>query len=103
MSIQTDTARQDVVIIGAGPTGLMLAGELAAAGMGAVVLDRAAEPVLTPKGNGVVGRSVLELKKRNLLPGTGLRVVRPPRFRFGPFALELGLLRSPLHILPVPQ
>ncbi|MDG6107262.1 FAD-dependent monooxygenase [Dactylosporangium aurantiacum] len=93
----------DVVVVGAGPTGLLLAGDLAAAGVRAVVLDRAAEPVQTPKGNGVVGRAVLELRRRKLLRGTGLRVVRPPRFRFGPLTLELGLLRSPLHVLPVPQ
>ena len=93
----------DVIIVGAGPTGLLLAGDLAVAGVQAVVLDRAAEPVQTPKGNGVVGRAVLELRRRNLLRGTGLRVVRPPRFRFGRLTLTLGLLRSPLHILPVPQ
>jgi 2-polyprenyl-6-methoxyphenol hydroxylase-like FAD-dependent oxidoreductase len=68
-----------------------------------IVLDREAQPVQTPKGNGVVGRAVLELRNRKLLVGTRLRVVRAPRFRFGPFALELGVLRSPLHILPVPQ
>ena len=103
MSAQTDASILDVIVVGAGPTGLLLAGDLAAAGVRAVVLDRAAEPVQTPKGNGVVGRAALELRRRKLLRGTGLRVVRPPRFRFGPFTLELGLLRSPLHVLPVPQ
>jgi 2-polyprenyl-6-methoxyphenol hydroxylase-like FAD-dependent oxidoreductase len=103
MSNQTDTAGSAVVIIGAGPTGLFLAGELAATGVRPIVLERATQPVQTPKGNGVVGRSVVELRKRNLLRGTALRVVRPPRFRFGSFALELGLLRSPLHILAIPQ
>ncbi|MEV0133004.1 FAD-dependent monooxygenase [Dactylosporangium sp. NPDC050688] len=101
MSTKADTL--GVVVVGAGPTGLLLAGDLAAAGVRVVVLDRNAEPVQTPKGNGVVGRAVLELRRRKLLRGTGLRVVRPPRFRFGPFTLELGLLRSPLHVLPVPQ
>ncbi len=103
MSTQIDTSVLDVVVVGAGPTGLLLAGDLAAAGVRAVVLDRAAEPVQTPKGNGVVGRAALELRRRKLLRGTGLRVVRPPRFRFGPLTLELGLLRGPLHVLPVPQ
>jgi 2-polyprenyl-6-methoxyphenol hydroxylase-like FAD-dependent oxidoreductase len=103
MSNQTDTANAAVVVIGAGPTGLFLAGDLAAAGVRPIVLDRAVQPVQSPKGNGVVGRAVLELRERNLLAGTGLRVVRPPRFRFGPCTLELGLLRSPLHILAVPQ
>jgi 2-polyprenyl-6-methoxyphenol hydroxylase-like FAD-dependent oxidoreductase len=103
MSTQTDTVYAAVVIIGAGPTGLFLAGELAAAGQRCVVLDRAAQPVQTPKGNGVVGRAVLELRRRKLLRGTGLRVVRPPQFRFGPFGLKLGTLGGPLHVLPVPQ
>lgn len=103
MSVQADASILDVIVVGAGPTGLLLAGDLAAAGVRAVVLDRATEPVQTPKGNGVVGRATLELRRRKLLRGTGLRVVRPPRFRFGPFTLDLGLLRSPLHVLPVPQ
>nr|BFE57009.1 FAD-dependent monooxygenase [Dactylosporangium thailandense] len=103
MSPQPDASVPDVVVAGAGPTGLMLAGDLAAAGARTVVLDRNAGPVRIPKGNGVVGRAVLELRRRGLLRGTGLRVVRPPRFRFGPFTLRLGLLRGPLHVLPVPQ
>ena len=103
MSTQIDTSVLDVVVVGAGPTGLLLAGDLAAAGVRAVGPAPAAEPVQTPKGNGVVGRAALELRRRKLLRGTGLRVVRPPRFRFGPLTLELGLLRGPLHVLPVPQ
>jgi 2-polyprenyl-6-methoxyphenol hydroxylase-like FAD-dependent oxidoreductase len=103
MSTLTDASVLDVVVVGAGPTGLLLAGDLAGAGVRVAVLDRTAEPVQIPKGNGVVGRAALELRRRKLLRGTGLRVVRPPRFRFGPFTLELGLLRSPLHVLPVPQ
>jgi 2-polyprenyl-6-methoxyphenol hydroxylase-like FAD-dependent oxidoreductase len=103
MSTEAEPSVIDVVIVGAGPTGLLLAGDLAAAGVRAVVLDRAAEPVKSPKGNGVVGRAALELRRRKLLRGTGLRVRRPPRFPFGPFTLDLGLLRGPLHVLPVPQ
>lgn len=96
-------AAHDVIVIGAGPVGMLLAGELAAAGARPLVVERAPHPVETPKANGVVGRAAVELRRRGVLRGTGLRVVRPPRFRYGPFTLELGLLRSPLHILPVPQ
>lgn len=103
VSTQTDNTVHDVVIVGAGPTGLMLAGELAAAGIRPVVLDRATAPAQTPKGNGVVGRGALELKRRGVLRGTGLRVVRAPRFPFGPLTLRLGLLGGPLHVLPIPQ
>ena len=93
----------DVIVVGAGPVGLLLAGELAAAGVRALVLERAPLPAEMPKANGVVGRAAVELHRRGVLRGTRLRVVRPPRYRFGPFTLELGLLRSPLHVLPVPQ
>jgi 2-polyprenyl-6-methoxyphenol hydroxylase-like FAD-dependent oxidoreductase len=96
-------AAYDVVIVGAGPTGLLLAGELAAGGARPVILDRALRPAEMPKANGVVGRAAVELKKRGVLKGTGLRVVRPPRFQFGTLTLRLGLLGSPLHALPVPQ
>jgi 2-polyprenyl-6-methoxyphenol hydroxylase-like FAD-dependent oxidoreductase len=103
MSRQTDDHDHDVIVVGAGPAGLLLAAELAAAGVRPLVLERAAHPARTPKANGVVGRAAVELRQRGLLRGTGLRVRRPPRFHYGPFTLHLGLLRGPLHVLPVPQ
>ncbi|HEY8458717.1 MAG TPA: FAD-dependent monooxygenase [Actinopolymorphaceae bacterium] len=103
MSNQTDTGVQDVIVVGAGPVGLLLAGDLAAAGFRPVVLERALHPAEMPKANGVMGRAAVELRRRGLLRGTGLRVVRPPLFRYGPFTLRLGLVRSPLHVLPIPQ
>ena len=48
----------DVVIAGAGPTGLMLACELQLAEVRPVVLERLAEPTGLPKALGLVGRSV---------------------------------------------
>ena len=94
----------DVVIVGAGPVGLLLAGELAAGGVRVVVFERADSPSPIPKANGIVGRSAVELAKRGVLSGTGLRVLSPPRFQFGPLVLKLGFgPRNPLHILPIPQ
>jgi 2-polyprenyl-6-methoxyphenol hydroxylase-like FAD-dependent oxidoreductase len=94
----------DVAIVGAGPVGLLLAGELASGGVGVVVLERADRPSPIPKANGIVGHSAVELSKRAILAGTRLRVVSPPRFQFGPLVLKLGFgPRNPLHILPVPQ
>ena len=105
VTIETDTRRQwDVAIVGAGPVGLLLAGELAAQDIRVVVFERDDAPSPIPKANGIVGRSAVELAKRRVLAGTGLRVVSPPRFQFGPLMLKLGLgPRNPLHILPVPQ
>ncbi len=95
---------RDVAIVGAGPVGLLLAGELAASGLRVVVFEAAETPSPVPKANGVVGRSARMLAERGILAGTGLRVLSPPRFAFGPLTLELGFGPwNPLHILPVPQ
>lgn len=99
-----DEVSTGVVIVGAGPTGLTLAGELASRGMPVIVVDHAAGPDETPKGNGVMGHAAVRLRQLGLLEGTGLRVLRPPRVGFGPLQLRLGFgPRNPLHILPVPQ
>jgi 2-polyprenyl-6-methoxyphenol hydroxylase-like FAD-dependent oxidoreductase len=57
----------DVVIVGAGPTGLMLACELALAGVHPVVLERLDEPTGLSKALALVGRSVDMLDHRGLL------------------------------------
>jgi 2-polyprenyl-6-methoxyphenol hydroxylase-like FAD-dependent oxidoreductase len=98
------TRQSDVAIVGAGPVGLLLAGELAARDVRVLVLERSDEPSPIAKANGIVGHSALELARRGVFAGTGLRVVSPPRFLFGPLELDLGVgPRNPLHILPVPQ
>src|SRR3569623_825358 len=62
--IVTDTPR--VVISGAGPNGLMLACELALAGITPVVLDALPAPSAEPKANGLVGQVVRMLDMRGL-------------------------------------
>lgn len=54
----------DVVISGAGPNGLLVAGELALAGVRPVVLEQLAEPSPELKANGIVGQAnrVLDLR-----------------------------------------
>jgi 2-polyprenyl-6-methoxyphenol hydroxylase-like FAD-dependent oxidoreductase len=59
-------ADTDVVIAGAGPNGLMVAGELALAGIRATVLDPLPEPSPEPKANGLVGQVVRLLDMRGL-------------------------------------
>jgi 2-polyprenyl-6-methoxyphenol hydroxylase-like FAD-dependent oxidoreductase len=94
----------EVAVVGAGPVGLFLAGELAAGGTRTVVWESSSAPPVTPRANGIVGRSAVELEQRGILKGTGFRVVSPPQFHFGPLPLELGTdAGNPLHILPIPQ
>jgi 2-polyprenyl-6-methoxyphenol hydroxylase-like FAD-dependent oxidoreductase len=58
--------RADVVISGAGPNGLMLACELALAGVRPVVIDQLPGPSPEPKANGLVGQVVRLLDMRGL-------------------------------------
>ncbi|WP_042365407.1 FAD-dependent monooxygenase [Streptacidiphilus neutrinimicus] len=57
----------EVVIVGAGPTGLTLAGELALAGVEAVVLEKLPERTRQMKGGGIQPRTAEMLELRGLL------------------------------------
>ncbi|MGO4103215.1 FAD-dependent monooxygenase [Leifsonia sp. YAF41] len=100
-----DPDEADVVIVGAGPVGLMLACELGRSGIRALVLEKESEPDAMPKGNGLVGEIANVLRKRGLLHGQkGLRVLPVPRYSFGVLTLRLNPFRAnPLRVLPVPQ
>jgi 2-polyprenyl-6-methoxyphenol hydroxylase-like FAD-dependent oxidoreductase len=63
--------RADVVIAGAGPNGLMLACELALAGVRPVVLDLLPAPSAEPKANGLVGQVIRQLDMRGLYHAFG--------------------------------
>jgi 2-polyprenyl-6-methoxyphenol hydroxylase-like FAD-dependent oxidoreductase len=56
----------DVVVVGAGPTGLLLAGDLAAAGVRATVLERRAEESNLTRAFGVHARTLEQLDARGL-------------------------------------
>ena len=64
-------ASADVVVAGAGPTGLFLACELRLAGVNVVVLERSLEPDRTDKAHGTIGLSVKVLDNRGLLERLG--------------------------------
>ncbi|GIH15617.1 FAD-dependent monooxygenase [Rugosimonospora africana] len=97
----------DVVIAGAGPNGLMLACELALAGVRPLVLERLTGPTDEQRANGLVGQIVRMLDRRGLyqrLTG-GQEPPRPaPGYTFGAFPLDLSSLPdNPVYLLTVPQ
>ncbi|MEV6560194.1 FAD-dependent monooxygenase [Nocardia sp. NPDC051756] len=100
----TDT---DVIIVGAGPSGLMLAGELRLAGVRSLVLERQSQRRDTPKASGIGGRILDLLRYRGLLDRFEAVSSDPhlaPRFPFGNIYLDFTRMAdAPMHTLPIPQ
>ncbi|WP_028936924.1 FAD-dependent monooxygenase [Pseudonocardia spinosispora] len=85
---------EDVVIVGGGPNGLLMAAELALHGVRPLVLEQAPEPSRLPKANGLIGQVVAALDHRGLyarLSGSDLPPTPAPLFQFGGLALDLSL------------
>lgn len=98
----------DVVVVGAGPNGLMTACELALAGVRPLVLERELEARTEQRANGMVGQVVRLLHRRGLLERlTG--DAAPPRpadgFMFAAYPMPFGLLGAdnPVYTVLVPQ
>jgi len=107
----------DVVVVGAGPTGLMLAGELAQTGVRTVLLERRLEPSEVAKAGGLAGQILQLLHYRGELgrfreasvSATGGRsgATDPepaPKFPFGGLHLDFSRLDDPpMRALLLPQ
>ncbi|MEU3606497.1 FAD-dependent oxidoreductase [Streptomyces sp. NPDC035033] len=99
----TDT---DVIVVGAGPTGLLLAGDLAAAGLRVTLVERrpAGRSNLT-RAFGVHARTLELLDTRGLADALEVTGTRLTRMRlFGHLSLDLSRLPSRYnHLLITPQ
>ncbi|MFF3226808.1 FAD-dependent monooxygenase [Nocardia suismassiliense] len=97
----------DVIIVGAGPSGLMLAGELRLAGVRSLVLERQPHIRDTPKASGIGGRILDLLRYRGLLDRFEAASSDPhlaPRFPFGNIYLDFTqMAEPPMRALPIPQ
>lgn len=102
---ETVPSETDVVVVGAGPTGLLLGGDLAAAGVRVVVLERYREPSGLTRAFGVHARTLEQLDARGVaqtLLDTGTTVSRLRLF--GHSRVDLGRLPSRFpYLLVTPQ
>ncbi|MGW1144244.1 FAD-dependent monooxygenase [Streptomyces sp. NPDC002454] len=82
-----------VIIVGAGPAGLMLAGELRLAGVDVIVLERLAERTGESRGLGFTARTMEVFDQRGLLPRFG-DIETSALGHFGGIPLDFGLLQG---------
>jgi 2-polyprenyl-6-methoxyphenol hydroxylase-like FAD-dependent oxidoreductase len=102
----TDTG---VIIVGAGPAGLMLAGELSLAGVRPLVLERYPQPRDNERAGGLGGQILELLRYRGLLERFRAASPNPdprPQFPFGGLHADFSSLAQPpmrAIVLPQPQ
>ncbi|MFE0357726.1 FAD-dependent monooxygenase [Streptomyces nigra] len=88
-----NTVDTDVIVVGAGPTGLMLAGELRLGGARVVVVERLAEPTGQSRGLGFTARAMEVFDQRGLLPRFGT-LEKSPMGHFGGIQFDYTVLED---------
>ncbi len=97
----------DVIIVGAGPVGLLLAAELGLAGVRPVVLERLPQIRDIPKAGGLSGQILELLRYRGELErfeAAGSAAVPAPRLPWGGMHVDFSRLADPpMGVMPLPQ
>ncbi|SEF85437.1 bifunctional hydroxylase/dehydrase [Thermomonospora echinospora] len=93
----------EVIIAGAGPAGLMLAGELRLGGVDVVVVERSPRPAPESRALGFTARTMEVFAQRGILPLFG-KPATTPFGHFGGVPLDIGVLDAAhFAVLGVPQ
>ncbi|SDZ29271.1 bifunctional hydroxylase/dehydrase [Amycolatopsis xylanica] len=85
-----------VVVVGAGPAGLMLAGELRLGGAEVVVLEKLPEPTGESRGLNLTARTMEVFDQRGILPLFG-KLKTSPGGHFGGLPVDFGVLDGAHH------
>ncbi|MFB7657736.1 MULTISPECIES: FAD-dependent monooxygenase [unclassified Streptomyces] len=95
-TMQDTTMDADVIVVGAGPTGLMLAGELRLGGAHVIVLDKLPRPTGQSRGLGFTARAMEVFDQRGLLPrfGQGESLQTSPVGHFGGVQFDFTALQG---------
>ncbi|MFH8570270.1 FAD-dependent monooxygenase [Streptomyces sp. NPDC017993] len=91
--METEKFDADVIIVGAGPTGMMLAGELRLGGAEVIVTERLAEPTGQSRGLGFTARAMEVFDQRGLLSHFG-GLETSPMGHFGGIQFDYTVLEG---------